>query len=164
MYRTHMSDDVNLVRLDAALLDLGRSSEPPGGARGNSTVAHGRGRVEVSTLLVVHALATREDEGECSVGHIAEALHVAHSTASRLVDRAVRAGMVNRDRSSGDPRRAALSLTGAGRRLQDHAVGFRVGRLEAVLADWPATDIVTFTHLLERFTTAAHSPLNKEKS
>lgn len=161
-----MSGDVDLARLDAALLDLRRWAEPPGGTRANASVAHGEGRIEVSTLLVVHALARRDSAGdrELSVGHIAEALHVAHSTASRLVDRAVRAGMVLRERSTEDPRRAVLSLTEAGRELQDQAVRFRVGRLEAVLADWSATDVITFTRLLERFANAAHSPLNKEKS
>lgn len=160
-----MSVDVDLARLDAALLALRRSAEPPGGARADASVAHGEGHIEVSTLLVVHALARRDgdDGGDLSVGHVAEALHVAHSTASRLVDRAVRAGMVLRERSTEDPRRAVLSLTEAGRELQVQAVRFRVGRLEAVLAGWSATDVTTFTRLLERFATAAHSPLNKEK-
>lgn len=157
-----MSDDGSLVRLDAALLDLRRFAEPPGAGRRGQSLAHGAERVEVSTLLVVDAVARHDAATECGIGDVAGHLHVAHSTASRLVERAVGAGMLRSRRSTVDPRRVVLLLTADGRRLQDHAVRFRLARLEELLADWPAADVATFARLLERFARAAYPP-TKEK-
>ncbi len=158
MYDTSMRRADELVRLDAALLDLRRFAEAPAGPRSRSTVRHGDGRVEVSTVLVVDSVARITSGRDCSIGDVAQALHVAHSTASRLVERAVAGGMLHRDRSSTDPRRTVLSLTAAGRRLQRAAGDFRTRRLEALLADWSAADVTTLTRLLERFARSAHSP------
>lgn len=152
-----MSRREDLIRLDAALLDLRRFTEAPASGP-RPTLEHGASRVEISTVLVVDAIAKLGGEGECSIGTIAEALHVAHSTASRLVDRAVRAGMVRRHRSAADPRRATLSLLPEGRRLQREAVSFRTGRLEEILSDWSVADVIALTQLLERFTRCAHPP------
>jgi DNA-binding MarR family transcriptional regulator len=155
-----MSRRKDLARLDAALLDLRRFVRSPSAGRDGSTVPHGSDRVEVSTVLVVDVV-TRHDGSSssgCSVGSVAEELQVAHSTASRLVERAVRAGMVRRTRSTTDPRVTDLSVTAAGRRLQRDAVDFRTRRLRALLADWPAADVETFADLLERFARSAHPP------
>ena len=148
------SDD--LVRLDTALLDLRRFAEVPSAARRSSTLGHGGDRVEISTVLVVDAVARSDAVRECSIKDVGEALHVVHSTASRLVERATRAGMLDRRRSSMDPRRTVLSLTAAGQRLQREAISFRTARLDALLSDWSAADVTTFTRLLERFALCAH--------
>lgn len=153
-----------LGRLDAALLDLRRFVEVPAGQGDQSTVRHGHGRVEVSTVLVVDAVARVGGAGDYSIGDVAQALHVTHSTASRLVERAVVAGMLRRDRSRSDSRRTVLSLTEAGSRLRRDAVAFRTRRLEALLADWSAADVATFTRLLERFARSTHPPKKKETS
>lgn len=161
MYHTSMTDE--LERLDAALLHLRRFLDAPRAADRVSSVAHGEGRVEISTLLVVDAIARRSDDLGCCVGQVAESLHVAPSTASRLVERAVRAGMVLSDRSTSDPRRAVLRLTDAGSELQQHAVRFRTGRLAELMADWSTADVSTFTRLLELFAAAAHPSPPKER-
>lgn len=150
------SDD--LVRLDTALLDLRRFAEVPSAARRGSTLRHGGDRVEISTVLVVDAVARFDALGECSIRNVAETLHVVPSTASRLVERAARAGMLHRGQSTTDPRRTVLSLTAAGWRLQREAVAFRTARLDALLSDWSAADVITFTCLLERFARCAHPP------
>ena len=151
----------DLPRLDEALFALRRFVDAPA-PRGGSTLVHGSERVEVSTVLVVDAVARRGTGEECSVGTVAEELRVVHSTASRLIDRAVRAGMLHRSRSSSDPRRTVLALSAAGRQLQRDAVAFRTGRLEELLADWTDDEVTTFTRLLERFARSA-SPLKEHK-
>jgi DNA-binding MarR family transcriptional regulator len=140
----------SLTRLDAALLALRRIVEAPSA---RPWIQHGTMRVEVSTMLVVDALACAP-EGVASVGDIADALKVAHSTASRLVDRAVGAGMVARSRAGDDPRRVRLQLTAEGERLQEAALRFRTSRLAAMLADWPVSDVEALTELLERLAVA----------
>ena len=148
------ADDDALTRLDASLLDLRRFAQAPADLGDDVHVDRGAA-VQVSTMLVVDAVARHGGGAECSVGDVAEALDVVHSTASRLVARAETAGMVQRGRSAVDPRRTALSLTPEGRDLQHRAVGFRRARLESLLSDWSAPDIRTFTRLLERFAHAA---------
>jgi DNA-binding MarR family transcriptional regulator len=84
-----------------------------------------------------------------------------HSTASRLVDRAVRAGMITRHRALADPRRTVLALTREGLRLQREAVHFRTGRLADMLADWSASEVATFARLLERFARSTHTTMEE---
>lgn len=154
MYDTSVRQET-LRHLDAALLALRRFAEAPA-PRGGPTLIHGRERVEISTVLVVDAVARRGDGEDCSIGTVAEELRVAHSTASRLIERAVQVGMVQRARSGSDPRRVALSLSAAGEQLQRDATAFRTSRLEELLEGWTATDVTTLTRLLERFARSAH--------
>ena len=155
----------DLKRLDVALLALRRFVDAPS-PRGDSTLVHDRvhdsARIEVSTVLVVDAVARRGAGGECSIGAVAEELRVVHSTASRLIDRAVRAGMLHRTRSSADPRRVVLTLSAAGEQLQREAIAFRTGRLAELLVAWSDDEVTTFTRLLERFARSAR-PLKEQK-
>lgn len=159
MYGTCMSRSEDLVRLDAAMLDLRRLTAVP--VR-SPRVRHGAGRIEVSTVLVVDAVSRATEAGrQSSIGDVAVALQVVHSTASRLVDRAVRAGMVTRDRALADPRRTVVALSREGLRLQREAVRFRTGRLRDMLADWSASDVATLARLLGRFERSAHTTMEE---
>jgi DNA-binding MarR family transcriptional regulator len=108
--------------------------------------------VEMSSVLVVEACARAADRGhEATVGEVAEFADVEHSTATRLVDRAVRAGLVARARSPRDARRTVVRLTAAGRDLQREASAFRLSWLGGVLAGWAPEEVATFATLLSRF-------------
>ncbi|GAA4890694.1 hypothetical protein GCM10025789_04050 [Tessaracoccus lubricantis] len=146
----------DLIRLDAALLALRRLTSAPPALPG---LDQDGSPVEVSTMLVADAIARSAREDGCSINDVAQALTVAHSTASRLVDRAVRAGVVTRNRDADQRRRAVLRLTDGGRRLHAEAVAFRTGRLAAVTAEWSPTDVATLTELVERFAADAHPHL-----
>ena len=112
-------------------------------------------------MLVVDAVARFNPVRDCSIGDVAKALQVAHSTGSRLVERAVQTGMLCRSRSNTDPRRTVLALTNAGQNLQREAAGFRTARLDALLMDWTAADVTTFADLLERFAQCAHPSIKE---
>lgn len=143
----------DLIRLDLALLALRRLLDAP---TGGGLLRHDGRRVDVSTMLVVDAVARAEvDDTECSIGDVAAVVQVAHSTASRLVDRAAQAGMVERARSRTDPRRTRLELTEPGRQLQHEAVHFRTDRLAGILAGWSTGDVSQLADLLVRFATDA---------
>jgi DNA-binding MarR family transcriptional regulator len=103
--------------------------------------------VELSTVLVLDALHRRPT---ATVGDVADHLQVAHSTASRLVQRAVDAGAVRR-RTSHDHRRAALSPTAAGWALRERAQAFRHDRLRHRLRGWAEEEIEAFSTALHRF-------------
>lgn len=140
--------EVDLHRADDALVRLRRLwSSTRTRPMADSDPAH---PVEMSSVLVVEACARAGDAG-ATVGTVADFADVQHSTASRLVDRAVRAGLVTRTRSAADARRTVLRLTDAGRALQRQATAFRLGWLAHVLADWPERDVATFAALLDRF-------------
>jgi DNA-binding MarR family transcriptional regulator len=110
-------------------------------------------RVEMSSVLVVEACA-RAAGAETAVGDVAAFLDVEPSTASRLVDRAARAGLVRRTASAVDARRSALVLTHAGRALRARAVAARLGWLAGVVHDWPEPDVRALAEVLGRFADA----------
>lgn len=55
-----------------------------------------------------------EDKEEITVARVSEEIHLSAATVSRIVDRLVRAGLIDRQRAAGDRRRVCLSLTAAG--------------------------------------------------
>jgi DNA-binding MarR family transcriptional regulator len=136
----------DLARVDQALLRLRRMWDAPRG------IAHEGGVVEGSTLLVCLAIA--DTAGAVGVAGVADALGVAPSTASRLVARAAEAGMVTREVSTTDPRRAALELTATGTRLVEASRRYRAARLARLLVDWPPRDVAALADLLTRFADA----------
>ncbi len=143
-----------LHAVDDALVRLRRLWSPGRAA----AVAPDGTPVEMSSLLVVESVARREQDGTtASVGDVAAFCDVEASTASRLVDRAVRAGLVTRAPSREDTRRAALTLTDAGRGVRDAAVAVRTGWLTGVLADWDAADVEAFAATLTRFAAAVEA-------
>lgn len=132
MYCTYVSGPLHDI--DDALVRMRRlwSSAPRG--------------VDMSSVLVVEACARAG--GPATVGDVARVADVEHSTASRLVERAVRAGYVSR---ATDGRRAALHLTADGRALRERAVTFRTAWLTQMVDDWPERDVAEFARLLARF-------------
>ena len=145
------------AQLDDALIRLRRLWHAPAGSvRAGSEAS----APELSTVLVADAInrqLQREPGAPVRVADVAHRLDVAPSTASRLVDRAVRAGMVHRGSDLADPRRAVLTLTPTGTGWLATAFGFRTRYLERVLAGWSATDANTLARLLDRFATAVHT-------
>ncbi len=136
-----MSDD--LLAVDDALVRLRRlwTAAPR---------RVGAPSVDMSSVLVVEACA-RGGDAEVTVGDVARFAAVEHSTASRLVDRAVRAGLFDRADSARDARRTVLILTPGGQELRDRAVAFRMAWLGGMLAGWAPDDVATFARLLSRF-------------
>lgn len=114
--------------------------------------------VELSTVLVADAVDRgSRATGSVGVGDVGTLLDVAPSTASRLVDRAVAAGMVRRGPAV-DGRRCTLTLTPDGRDLVRRATAYRTDHLREVLADWAAADVDTLAALLSRFASTVRRP------
>lgn len=149
----------DLQILDAALMRLRRLWTTPRAAHGmRASLSED---LQLSTVLVVDALAREPDDQRIALGvaDIAERIDVAPSTASRLVERAVAAGMVERCTPSTDARRAELHLTDAGQALHERACRFRAGYLGRVLADWRPSAIAELAGKLDAFAEAvAHAP------
>lgn len=144
-----MKRDEAVARIDAALIDMRRFWTSP--SRPQSLRQDVGGGIELSTVLVVDAIRRRGGSGaEVSVSEVADQLDVAHSTASRLVERAVDVGVVRR-LPHPDRRRTALELTESGHRLVVVSARFRAAHVAAVVHDWSEEDLATFAGLLGRF-------------
>jgi DNA-binding MarR family transcriptional regulator len=135
-----------LLIIDDALVRLRRLwSAAPRATIGENTV-------EMSSVLVVEACARGAAAGqEVTVSDVARFAEVEGSTASRLVDRAARNGLVERGISTLDARRTTLTLTAAGRTLREQSVIFRTNWLRGVLDGWVAEDVSSLARLLDRF-------------
>jgi MarR family transcriptional regulator, organic hydroperoxide resistance regulator len=93
-------------------------------------------------LRTVFAVAHNEAS---SVMQIAHYLGIGKSTASHLIERLVRAGLVNRCVDQEDRRRATVRLTAAGGQLIERLLGW-----EELLGGWlrkvPQKDLSSFRH------------------
>lgn len=149
MYGTSMSRRADLTVIDGALIALRRfwtAQERPTVLRRDV----GKG-VELSTVFVADAIdrAGRAD-GSATLAQVADCLDIASSTASRLVDRAVAAGMVRRTQHE-DRRRRPVALTEAGQALVADSTVFRTQHLAQVMGPWPDRDVERYARLLSRF-------------
>lgn len=144
-----------LTRLDDALIRLRRLWQVPGGR--HRAAPDGAVVPELSTVLVVEAIGQRRRSTDgVRVADVAARLSVAPSTASRLVNRAVRSGVVERNADHADPRSAALTLTTAGKDLLEKSFDFRLDYLGRVLSDWNQKDVRALATLLDRFANEVH--------
>lgn len=69
------------------------------------------------SLTQLRALAEADQAGPCTLNVLADALTISTSSASRLVDRLVAAGVLDRRTSDANRREVRLQVTPAGRRL-----------------------------------------------
>lgn len=114
--------------------------------------------VELAVLRTLAAVdraggptVSRGEAPEVSVSAVADLLAVSQSTASRLVEQAVRGGYLDRRTATDDRRRTGLALTASGRDLLVRADRIRHGWLAGVTADWEPADVERLAALLRRF-------------
>lgn len=137
--------------LDEALLSLRRVYQRPGYRR---RMLQGLSReVEPATLRLIRAV--QRSEGHPTVGAVADALLVDPSTASRLVETAVEAGLLDRRPCPDDRRRARLHLTGDGEDVLAEVTARRRELLAQVTAGIGPDELQVLSDLLsslrERF-------------
>ncbi|HET9142138.1 helix-turn-helix domain-containing protein [Actinophytocola sp.] len=105
-------------------------------------------RVDPTLTAVVDAV---ERHQPATVSGIAAALGVDQPRASRLVARAVEAGLVERRADQEDGRRTLLRLTRTGTRHAGRVHEFRQSMFAEAMADWSPGQVATFARLLTRF-------------
>ncbi|PKW27775.1 MarR family winged helix-turn-helix transcriptional regulator [Phycicoccus duodecadis] len=89
---------------------------------------------------------------------IASALGLHPSSATRLCDRLVESGLVERAESPSDRRRVVLTLTDDGVALVGSVMGHRRAALVDILGRMSASDVEMLTAALTAFTDAAEEP------
>jgi DNA-binding MarR family transcriptional regulator len=103
-------------------------------------------------LRVLVMIASR---GPLNLGAVARSLGVHPSNATRLCDRLVTAGLIDRRDDPADRRNLQLQLTGEGRRLVDGVMDRRRRSIAAVLERMPALQRTALVPVLATFAEAA---------
>lgn len=94
-------------------------------------------------------------EGDCNVSAVAEDLRVHMSNATRLCDRLVRAGLLERRRAEHDRRHVLLAQTSAGQALFERAMEYRRSRIEQAMALMGVDDRAALAESVSVLVTAA---------
>ncbi|MGM7679382.1 MarR family winged helix-turn-helix transcriptional regulator [Microbacterium sp. A94] len=103
--------------------------------------------IELGTLRVLRAVE-RADEALPAVGTIADALGIDPSTASRMVNRTVELGLLQRTPSAQDRRRMQLKLTVTGQRCLERATSERRILLGELTQHWSGDELHAFVDLM----------------
>ena len=107
----------------------------------------------LSQLRVLHLL--RDHPTSC--GHLAEHLGITASTATALIDRLVRRGLIERRPHPGDRRVTELALSEAGRSLIDAAAARKGGEVRAAVEELTPSDREHLAELLDHLATRIQS-------
>jgi DNA-binding MarR family transcriptional regulator len=100
----------------------------------------------ISQLRVLHLL--REQPASC--GQVAEDLGITASTATALIERMVRRGLVERGPHEGDRRVTDLHLSARGRQLLEETGRGKRGVITAAIGDLPRDERERLARLLDR--------------
>jgi len=110
---------------------------------------------EEVTLTQYRALVVLGSRGPQGVAVLAEALAVTPPTASRLVERLVRKGLVRRRSDRRDRRQVRIGLTEAGRRLVDTVTARRREEIARLLEALDPSERQTVAAALHRLAASA---------
>jgi DNA-binding MarR family transcriptional regulator len=96
-----------------------------------------------------------DSRGPLNLSAVAAGLGVSLSNASRICDRLIRAGLLDRQASADDRRNITLNLTGAGRRLVTKVIRHRRRAITRVLGGMDRDEREELARAFERFAAAA---------
>ena len=113
------------------------------------------GTEDTVTLVQYRALVLLAARGEMNVGGLAEALAVHQSTATRLCDRLVARGFLNRVHSRENRREVVVSLTRAGQALVRSVTVKRRAELDRIMGRLTATQRAAVNDAFTLFADAA---------
>ncbi|HXA28965.1 MAG TPA: MarR family transcriptional regulator [Candidatus Angelobacter sp.] len=129
--------------------------------RRRSSMAWVRG-CDVS-MAQLHVLATLHEQGDMTVGALAEALSISAPSASAVVDRLVERDLVRRERSADDRRIVRLSLSDAGRRFTEQVHGLGAENFRRILAELSDDDLGDLVRVTLRLRDASAAVADREQ-
>ncbi|OIV39441.1 MarR family transcriptional regulator [Mangrovactinospora gilvigrisea] len=113
---------------------------------------------ESLTLPQFRMLVVLDSRGPMNISRLGEHLDVIPSTAMRMVDRLVAAGMLEREASPASRRETLVHLTGAGRRTVGRATDRRRREIARVVERMPAEARANLVEALRAFNEAGDEP------
>jgi len=119
---------------------------------GSIAKMHPSGKYGVDlTFNQYQALTFIHELKECSVNELAMKLKIAQSTTSQLVDRLVKAGLVNREIQSTDRRKMLVSLSKTGKEMMDKRTKSLRESYQKILSMLDEADQQMFEEAFEKF-------------
>lgn len=94
-------------------------------------------------------------ESPMNASAVAQDLGIHQSNATRICDRLVKAGLLDRRRAEGDRRQVVLTLTQEGRQLYETAMSLRRARVERAMALMSESDRSALAAAMTAFSEAA---------
>jgi DNA-binding MarR family transcriptional regulator len=121
--------------------------------------ARSLGEVEDAiTLSQFRTLVVLDSHGEINLNRLAELLEVNSSSALRMIDRLLTAGLVTRHSNPKNRREVVLGLTSTGRRTVRRVTARRRTEIARIARRMPTTQHQRLIAALRAFTTAAEEP------
>lgn len=102
----------------------------------------------------VFALWQLRDSGPMTMGELADVLDVTHGVATRMVDRLIDKGMVERSRDEGDRRVVRVAVTDLGAGVTAEAIAGALEIIRSVFKDVSQSDREEYLSLLKRIEAA----------
>lgn len=110
------------------------------------------------TIAQFRTMVILENSGEANLAMLAQRLDVQPSTATRMVDRLVAAGLVDRTPSQRSRRELTVTLTRHGHAVVRKVTGRRRAQIGAVVAKMPPAERSGLIRALNAFTAAGGEP------
>ena len=110
------------------------------------------------TVPQFRTMVLLSSRGPAKLATLAGLLNVQPSTATRMVDRLVGAGLLDRRTNPDSRREQIIALTERGRQVVDTATAHRRDEIAAVAAKMPVADVAGLVHALTAFTAAGGEP------
>lgn len=110
------------------------------------------------TLPQFRLLVVLASHGEAKLAAVAESLAVNPSTAMRMVDRLIGAGLVSRQVNPASRREVVLRLTSAGRQIVDEVTARRRQEIAAIVERMPQRHRTGLVRALRAFADAGSEP------
>ncbi|MGN6635032.1 MAG: MarR family winged helix-turn-helix transcriptional regulator [Oryzihumus sp.] len=110
------------------------------------------------TITQFRMLVVLDGHGETRLNQLAERLGVSSSTALRMVDRLIIAGLVTRQENQADRREVLIGLTAEGERLVRDVTERRRAEIAAIVSAMPAARRRDVVAALNAFALAAGEP------
>lgn len=129
--------------------------------------------VSASSLLAVHAevtpnqyraLVVLDEHGQMSVAHFARCCAIDRSTATRLCDRLVKKGLIDRERSFRDRRSVNVVLTPSARNLLESVARYRMNKISEVIHSVPVASHQQLIESLELVASAVSRSVDAENT
>ncbi|WP_028478429.1 MarR family winged helix-turn-helix transcriptional regulator [Nocardia sp. CNY236] len=119
------------------------------------SIAHVDETITIPQFRMLVVLSTR---GPAKIATLAEILTVQPSTATRMVERLVTAGLIDRKPNPDSRRELIIALTERGRQVVDAVTARRRAEIATVVDRMPATDRSGLVRALNAFSAAGGEP------
>jgi len=136
-----------MERLDAALLAIAHFYSS---ARAFTAHMNARALSEVKRALFRALRIIRDTPAPVSISDVQQALGLSHPATSRLIERCVVEGFVDRSESKVDRRHMVLTLTREGLKAAREVEQARREVVAALVAEWPEGDVDALVRDLEK--------------